>query len=214
MKLTIRKAFNMVEISIVILLLVITILVCIPGIVNNTKEAKVISGWKKTFTEIDSNFELFSINDYETVETICRNNDSSAEVEVFKVLGPYLNVDTSNKPADLKSYRYKFLNGAQIPKNSKYFTRLFAYQENGNIVAFKLLSCQCTDDEPCAVALMDLNGKKHPNRIGKDIFGINIYKHKVEAFGSELSNAELVAECKRNHNGTACSEYYLRGGKF
>ncbi len=214
MRLRFRKAFNMVEISIVMLLIVITVLVCIPAIVNNTKEAKIISSWKKTFTEVDSNFEMFSINDYETVETICKSGVGETEREIFKVLGPYLNVDTSLKPDNLKTYKYKFLNGAQIPKNSKYFTKLFAYQENGNIVAFKLLSCRCGDSEPCATALIDLNGKKHPNRIGKDIFGINIYKHKVEAFGSELSNTELASECRKNNNGTACSEYYLRGGKF
>lgn len=214
MKLMTQKAFNMVEISIVMLLLVITILVCIPAIVNNTKEAKIISGWKKTFTEVDSNFEMFSINDYKTVEEICQSNIEEKETEIFKVLGPYLNVDTSIKPDNLKNYKYKFLNGAQIPKNSKYFTRRFAYQENGNIIAFKLLSCYCTDDEPCAVALMDLNGKKHPNRMGKDVFGINIYKHKVEAFGAEFTNTELAAACRKNNNGVACSEYYLRGGKF
>lgn len=209
-----KYAFNMVEISIVMLLIVITVLVCIPGIVNSTKEAKIISGWKRVFTEIDSNFELFSINDYENVEKICKTNPANLEEEVFKILGPYLNIDYTQKTNALKSYRYKFLNGAQIPKNSRYNTRLFAYQENGSLLAFKLLSCNCNNDSPCAIALIDLNGKKKPNRIGKDIFGINIYKQKVEAFGAEFTNTELIEECKLNKNGTACSEYYLRGGKF
>lgn len=214
MKLISKNAFNMVEISIVVLLIIITVLACIPGIVNNTKEAKIISSWKKIFTEIDSNFELFSINDYETTEKICNSDIEEKEPEIFKVIGPYLNVDFTKNPNTLKTYKYKFLNGSQIPKSSIYFSKFYAYQENGNILVFKLLSCNCSKEKPCAIAFIDLNGKKKPNRIGKDIFGIKIYKHKVEAFGSELTNTELATECKRNHNGVACSEYYLRGGKF
>lgn len=209
-----KTAFNMIEISIVVFLIIITILICIPSIVNNTKEAKTISTWKKTYTEIDSNFELFSINDYETVEKICQSNVKEKEPEIFRVLGPYLNTDFSINPDTLKSYKYKFLNGSQIPKNSIYFTKLFAYQESQGIIAFKLLSCKCDDEKPCAIALIDINGTKKPNRIGKDIFGINLYRNKVEAFGANMSNAELVSECTENKIGTACSEYFLRGGKF
>ena len=37
------KAFNMVEIMIVVCLLVTTVILCIPTIFNNSKEAKILS---------------------------------------------------------------------------------------------------------------------------------------------------------------------------
>lgn len=67
---------------------------------------------------------------------------------------------------------------------------------------------------PCATVLFDMNGVEKPNRIGKDIFGIYIYKNRIEAFGAEFTNDSLERSCSSHSNGMSCSEYYLRGGKF
>lgn len=208
------KAFNMVEIMIVVCLLATTVLLCLPVIFNNTKEARIISGWKKSYAEMHSNFEVFNISDSEVIDTICKSGIENKEKEIFKVISPYLNVDPSKNPAHLKSYHYKFKNGSQVPMQSMVFTKFFSYQENDNIVGFKWLDCECDEKVPCATVLFDLNGTKAPNRIGNDIFGIYIFKNRIEAFGSEFTNQELKQECTKNSNGMSCSEYYLRGGKF
>lgn len=208
------KAFNMVEIMIVICLLVTTVILCLPIIFNNSKEAKIISCWKRSFAEMQSNFEVFNISDAEEMHKICSSNVQEKEPELFKVISPYLNVDLSQNPNTLKSYRYKFKNGAQVPMQSPLFTKFFAYQENGNIVGFKWLNCHCTPKIPCAAVIFDMNGTKAPNRIGKDIFAIHIYRDRIEAFGSELSNEQLERNCNAETNGASCSEYYLIGGKF
>lgn len=208
------KAFNMVELMIVAGLMLTTVILCIPVIFNNSKEAKIISNWKHIYTEMRSNFEVFSISDAEKVERICstRNLDTQ-EKDIFKILSPYLNIDLEKNTNSLKHYHYKFQNGSQVSMQSPVFTRFFSYQENGNIVGFKWLTCECSDEKPCASVLFDMNGTKKPNKIGKDIFGVYIYKNKIATFGSELSNRELARECN-NSNGLSCSEYYLRGGKF
>ena len=243
------RAFNMVELMIVAGLMLTTVILCIPVIFNNSKEAKIISNWKHIYTEMRSNFEVFSISDAEKVERICsiRNLDTQ-EKDIFKILSPYLNIDLEKNTNSLKHYHYKFQNGSQVSMQSPVFTRFFSYQENGNIgilmgimqsivkqlrfmyivcpimyeewsdeerniVGFKWLTCECSDEKPCASVLFDMNGTKKPNKIGKDIFGVYIYKNKIATFGSELSNRELARECN-NSNGLSCSEYYLRGGKF
>lgn len=208
------KAFNMVEIVIVVSLLLTTVILCLPVIFNNSKEAKIISGWKRIYSEMHSNFEVYNVSDLNTVDKICRSNILHQEPEIFKVISPYLNVDLSKDPNTLKSYHYRFKNGAQVPMQSQFFTKFFAYQENGNIVGFKWLTCECSETVPCAAVLFDMNGVKKPNRIGKDVFGIYIYKNRIEAYGSEFSNDELQRECNAHSNGLSCSEYYLRGGKF
>ena len=208
------KAFNMVEIMIVICLLATTVILCLPVIFNNTKEARIVSNWKKSFAEMKSNFEVFNITDAEVIDGICKSNAADKEIEIFKVISPYLNVDTTKDTHRLKHYHYKFKNGSQIPMQSMVFTKLFAYQENGNVVGFKWIDCECSDTIPCATVLLDLNGTKAPNRIGADIFGLYLYKDKIEAFGSDFNNDELKQECNQNSSGMSCSEYYLRGGKF
>lgn len=210
-----RKAFNMVEIMIVVCLLLTTVVLCIPTIFNNSKQARIISGWKRLYGEMQSNFEVFNVGDANTVDKICASNVEAKDVEIFKVISPYMNVDLSKNTADLKSYNYKFKNGAQIPMQSMFFTRFFSYQENGNIVGFKWMTCHCTKERPCATVLFDMNGVEKPNRMGQDIFGVFIYKDRLEAFGAEIKdNDELERDCAGHTNGTSCSEYYLRGGKF
>ena len=208
------KAFNMVEIMIVVCLLMTTVILCIPTIFNNSKQARIISGWKKLYGEMQSNYEVYNVSDAATVEKICKSNITEKETEIFKVVSPYLNVDSSKNPDNLKSYHYKFKNGAQVPMQSLVFTRFFSYQENYNIVGFKWLTCECSQTKPCATVIFDMNGIEKPNRIGKDIFGVYVYKNSIEAFGSELTNQELEKDCNSHSSGLSCSEYYLRGGQF
>lgn len=209
------KAFNMVEIMIVVCLLVTTVILCLPTIFNNSKEARIIANWKRLFLEAQTNFEVFNISDAELIRSVCKSNVEDKENEIFKIISPYLNVDLSRNTKSLKSYHYKFKNGSQIPMQSNIFTKLFAYQENGNIVGFKWLNCNCTETTPCASVLFDMNGIKPPNRIGRDIFGLYLYKNGISAFGSEETDSDkLEKECNGHSSGMNCSEYYLRGGKF
>ena len=199
---------------IVVCLLLTTVILCIPTIFNNSKQARIISSWKKMYGEMQSNFEVYNVSDYDTIRAICKSDVENKEPEIFKIISPYLNVDSGKSVVNLKSYNYKFKNGAQVPMQSMLFTKLFAYQDNDNVVAFKWLSCNCSETKPCATVLFDMNGVNKPNRIGKDIFGVYIYKNKIEAFGSAMSNRELERDCNGHTSGMNCSEYYLRGGKF
>ena len=209
------KAFNMVEIMIVICLLITTVILCIPTIFNNSKQAKIISAWKKSYAEMQSNFEVFNVSDRNKVEAVCQSREiKEKEKEIFKIISPYLNVDLNKNTSSLKFYHYKFKNNAQVSMQSIVFTRFFAFQEDGSIVGFKWLDCNCSSTKPCATVLFDMNGTQKPNRIGKDIFAIYIYKNQIEAFGSKLSNEELQRDCNSHSSGMNCSEYYLRGGRF
>lgn len=208
------RAFSMVEIMIVLCLLLTTVIICIPTIFNNSQEAQIISSWKNLYSEMQTNFEVYNVSDSRVVEKICKSDIELKEPEIFKTISPYLNVDLSKNPNTLKSYHYKYKNGAQIPRQSKVYTKFFSYQENDNIVGFKWLTCNCSENVPCATVLFDMNGTEKPNRIGIDIFAVHIYKNRIEAFGSELSNQKLARECNRRSSGLSCSEYYIRGGKF
>lgn len=208
------KAFNMVEIMIVVCLLLTTVILCIPTIFNNSKEAKVISAWKQLYEETATNFAVYNVSDEQKIDAICKSNTDDKEKEIFKIISPYLNVDLGKNPASLKFYHYKYKNGAQVSMQSQYFTRLFSYQEDGDIIGFKWLSCDCNEKRPCAMVLFDMNGTKAPNRIGTDVFGFFLFKDRIEAFGANMTNEQLEEDCGKHSNGLSCSEYYLRGGRF
>ena len=210
-----NNAFTMAEIAIVVALFVTTIFLCLPFVFNNTKQARLILGWKNVYSELQSNFEIFEISDDNTVTRFCSTNIEDVEDGIFKILAPYLNVDVLaiNKP--VKGYNYRYSSGAQIPFESKYFTKSFYQNENGEIIGFKWMDCACDEITPCAAVVFDMNGKKQPNRLGQDVFGLHIYKGSIKAFGYDLQNFELERECvKGRGSGAACSEFYLRGGRF
>lgn len=208
------KAFNMVEIMIVVCLLATTVILCLPIIFSNTREAKIISSWKRLYTELATNFEVYNVSDYYSIRGLCESSSENLEKDIFKIISPYLNVDFDKNSNNLNHYHYKFKNGSQVSKHSLLYTKNYAYQSNGNIVAFKWITCECDEQTPCAIILFDMNGVDKPNRIGKDIFGMYLYKGRIEAFGSNLDSDKLENECNTNSNGMSCSEYYLRGGKF
>ena len=119
------RAFNMVEIMIVVCLLVTTVILCLPTIFNNSKEARIIAGWKRLFLEAQTNFEVFNISDAELIRSVCKTDVEDKENEIFKIIAPYLNVDLSKSTKSLKSYHYKFKNGSQVPMQSNIFTKLW-----------------------------------------------------------------------------------------
>jgi len=218
LKMKTKSGFNLVEITIVVGLLFTTILLCLPAIFNNTKEAKIISSWKAVYDEVKSNFEIFNINEQNGINLLCSGNKDNIKDAMFEIVAPYLDVNLHEGQGNLNDYSFKFYNGARIPAKSRYFVQKFAYQENGNIAGFNWLNCNCTETEPCATIILDVNGKKPPNRLGKDVFGMFLYKNSIEAFGHDASNDELEKDCNpkkgKSGNGANCSEYYLRGGKF
>ena len=102
------KAFNMVEIMIVVCLLVTTVILCIPTIFNNSKEAKIISGWKRIYAEMQSNFEVFNVSDAEVIEKICRSNVAQKEPEIFKVISHACNTSSILVPTTKEKEEMQF----------------------------------------------------------------------------------------------------------
>ena len=62
--------------------------------------------------------------------------------------------------------------------------------------------------------IFDLNGEDQPNKFGKDVFGVEIYRKTLLPFGHNLSQAALKLDCSRQSSGVYCSEYFLYAGKL
>ncbi|MFA6988857.1 MAG: prepilin-type N-terminal cleavage/methylation domain-containing protein [Candidatus Gastranaerophilaceae bacterium] len=60
----------------------------------------------------------------------------------------------------------------------------------------------------CSYVIVDINGRKNPNTIGKDIFGLYIFPTRVLPFGSD-DNAPPSTDCTDSGKGWGCSAKYL-----
>ena len=104
-----------------------------------------------------------------------------------------------------------------MPSQEHTFSEIYTTDSNATL-AFKWYDSpkieQHTNKLILGILMYDVNGKIGPNVWGKDIFGMNIYKDKLEPFGTSVSNDEVEFDCSRQGTGMYCSTYYLNGGSF
>ncbi len=69
--------------------------------------------------------------------------------------------------------------------------------------------CGATDsgvENVCGVIWLDVNGKKAPNTIGKDVFAFFVLKDEILA--------HPLDDCNLNSEGWGCSSYIIRNGNM
>ncbi len=96
---------------------------------------------------------------------------------------------------------------------------------DGIVYMFALISADCSDsrymrngeNENCGVIAVDLNGKKSPNTVGKDIFHFLINKYNVSPRGADGSSLSLTTQCDpavktSTLNGAGCAARAIKEG--
>ena len=210
-----RRAFSVVEILIVLFIILLVASVFIPLNIANVKQAGCIAKWKNTFAESKYSFQLLRAQNPSMFMPVMTNKQGDS-ASVFNVVKKYLNVDSEKShPAYFANYNYRYLNGRRIGKKSKFYVTNFATLESGVIIGFKLnKNNYIYENSPVGLMLFDINGLNEPNKMGKDIFGVNIYKNGIKPFGEGRSEGAMKANCSPIGTGVLCSKYYLIGGKF
>ncbi len=209
-----RRAFSLVEIAIVLFLIVFVAMIFVPLNISNVEQAERVAKWKNVFDESRYSFELLKAQDPSMFLDF--KNNGYTNTQAFARIKPYLNINNSKSTQEyFKDYEYTFLNGRKVSPKSIFYVNDFATLESGVIIGFRLDKIRHTyRNTPAAMMLFDVNGLNKPNKIGKDIFGINIYENDIKPFGEDHSCPFLKANCSPMGTGTFCSKYYLIGGNF
>lgn len=210
-----KQAFSIIEILIVFFLILMVTSIFVPLNIANVKQAERVVKWKNTFDETKYSFEVLKANNQNLFESLKSNKVMDSQV-AFDMIKPYLNISHEKSTNDyFKNYKYKFLNGRKVKKKSNFYVEDFATLESGVIIGFKLTkNSSIYSNSPIGLMLFDVNGLEKPNKIGKDIFFINVYENEVKALGEGHSTSMLKANCSPIGIGTFCSKYYLIGGNF
>lgn len=210
-----KRAFSIIEILIVFFLILLVASIFVPLNIANVKQAERVVKWKNTFEETKYSFEVLKAKNQNLFESLKLNNAMDSHA-AFKMIKPYLNISNHKSTDDyFKDYKYKFLNGRKVKNNSIFYIKDFATLESGVVIGFKLAkNNHMYSNSPVGIMLFDINGLEKPNRIGKDIFFINVYENEIKAVGEGRSTSVLKANCSPIGTGTFCSKYYLIGGNF
>jgi len=210
-----KRAFTVVEILIVLFLVLMIASIIVPMNVANVRQAEMVAKWKNVYPEADYSFKLLRAQHSELFDTLGKNHDADSS-SVFNTIKAYLNVsEEKSSPKYFEHYKFKFLNGRSVGKKSRYYVKDFATLQSGVIIGFRLNEYRFVGGgEPLGIMLFDINGLAKPNRIGKDIFGVNVFPMAIVPFGEGRSSSDMKANCSPIGVGVMCSKFYLIGGNF
>lgn len=210
-----KNAFTIVEIVIVMFLLILVASVFIPLNMANVAQAERVARWKTTFDEVKYSFDLLKVQQPELFASLSNLKKTDSEA-AFNIIKPYLDLEEEpNQEISFVNYKYKFRNNRKVKENSHFYVKDFAVLKTGVIIGFKLNKTRSfSTRSPFAIMIFDINGFEKPNKLGLDIFGVNVYKDSIKPFGEGRSNSVLKANCSPMGSGAMCSKYYLIGGNF
>lgn len=204
-----QKGFTIIEIVLIFFAIAVIAAVIIPLNLTDMHQAKRVAKWHKVYKELQYSFNLIKIEDG---TILGENPDRMTQGEMFDRIAPYLDIANSENQPDFHKYNYRYRNKTFIKQSSRYYFNDF-FMMNGNVIGSikKNMERDSDNTKPYAYMLVDVNGLEKPNRIGLDIFFINIYNDRISAFGDGYPLMDLKAGCSKIGKGLFCSKYYLVG---
>ncbi len=207
-----RSGFTIIEVVIVFLLILGVTFLILPMSLDNTKHAKMISKWSEKYSEIEYMFSVIRAQEEEKLSNkfSAVSSDEAKKQMVLDTISPFLRI-TSRMPLD---YSQHYMSGMPVMMGDQYYFDVFYKTEANEAVGVKWVMPKCVQGSICAIMSLDINGEDKPNTWGYDVYGINLYKNKIEPVGKGIQQTILKNNCSKRGTGVYCSYYYLIGGKF
>lgn len=207
-----KKAFTIIEVVIVFLLMLGITFFLLPRNLESTKQAKLVAKWSEKFNELEYMFSVIRAQKDSEIKEQFNNikNKDGQEKVLLAAIKPYLRISSEVK----EPYKQFYMNQMEVPPMGRYYFEKFYYTNQSEIISLKLINPECVNDQLCAVMAFDENGIKPPNTWGYDIFGISVLRNGIEPFGKNMDTEVLRNNCSKYGSGVYCSYYYLMGGHF
>lgn len=207
-------SFSLFKLLSIVAILLLMFVILIPFNLINMEQAQRIAKWKSVYENIKYSFSLVKLHEGTIIPSAEESEKVVNEEYIMFRLFPYLNLE-SNEIIKPYKYGYRKMNGSPVIKNSQFYFDKFVKRKDGTIIGLKENNIEAkNENQPLYFMFVDINGKQKPNRIGQDIFIINIFKDSINAMGKGKTHSALKANCSPISSGLYCSEYYLLGGRF
>lgn len=204
------RAFTIVELLLIFFAIVIVSAVIIPLNMTDASQARRVAKWHKVFSELEYSFSILKLNDG---FIFGEEPQKMSQGEMFERVIPVLNIADESKQKGFDKYKYSYRNKTYVKRSSRYYFSDF-FMMNGNVIGSVKKNNEAGNDGPYAYMFVDVNGFQKPNRVGLDIFFINIFNDKITAYGEGYPFPDLKAGCSKIGKGLFCSKYYLVGSNL
>lgn len=180
-----KKAFTLAETLITIGIIGVIAAITIPLLIQKYQEKVTVVMLKKHYSMMQQAYQT-AINEKGSPGDWGLKSSDNIEENILYHLKPYIKIikDCENKKGcwgikySLNGNRYE-----DIDKYSNYYKAILA---DGSIIAVRVNDSEFSDDvHRWAEYMIDLNGDKGPNVLGKDVFNFMFTKTKVKPYGQD-----------------------------
>lgn len=217
MKCFIKLAFTLSEVLIALLVVGIVAAILIPPLVNKSQEMEFHSALKKSFSDLSQASKQIIQDNGGSLANVCKDTyiDQCARDWFAERLSVQkkcrLGITEGCWPNDVLSQK-----GGSFTQNSAALIL-----NNGTLITFSAYATDCsyntgTASNPayiCTHLLIDVNGFKKPNVVGKDIYQVDLTNNNLLPSGNQYERGWYRdpngAGCGPNSSGEGCSAYYL-----
>lgn len=211
-----NKAFTLAEVLITLLIIGVVSSMVIPAIISDAQNQEYKVAWKKTYAIFAQASQRLAMDNGGNIKGLYNTNDAFRNAYL-----PYLQyTKTCNQSTSTG------LNGCWHALNSWFFLSGDPYSWAGDrswtsrvilndgtlVVVGGDQNCNNYDSitGACIEIMVDINGYKKPNTVGKDIFVLIVYENgKVLPMGTSRTN--FAGDCIPSQgSGLGCASEYLK----
>lgn len=235
-----RKGFSLAEILLTITVIGIIASTTIPSLITSVQDTQFKALWKKTFNRLAAATEAIKEDNGGTMLNVTTNNGVYGQLGFATVYSKYMKYlkmcDTwgcTSIPWH-QSYEWSDMSGVPLANGGWHNSGLILV--DGSYIRIHgwggATADECSGNnlgvETCAEIMLDTNGHRGPNMVGKDIFGVHLTKFGIQPWGlppyqgvvpagqygdDQYSYSNCSATAVPNHGGTergwACGYKYL-----
>lgn len=204
-----KRGFTLAEVLITLAIIGVVAALTIPVVVRNYQKTQTVVKLKKVYTTLANTTNLII-----SQEGAVKNWATS----VNNIYGLYrsklkLIRDCGSAEGCIEGSPYKYLSGGQTTDWDTRTDMRKVILADGTQMTMEIVDASCStnnfvtngSNNICAAFLVDLNGLKAPNQIGRDIFEFVLKEKGVEPAGCDIDNI-----CNKNNTGYSCACKVIR----
>lgn len=222
-----NKGFTLAEVLITLAIIGVVSAMIIPTLIQGQQEKATVTALKKTFSTLSSAYtQAEQENGKPDTWGMATGNSPTGDAPMLDKLKPYLKVDKDctdgSSGCFQPSVMYKHLasvNGGwniadnmQVPKlRLADGTLILAILDNANCGRHPGNSVALQDE--CGWYVVDVNGYKKPNQLGKDVFMLYLTRFGIVPWGTALDTTayNFTSDCKNKDTafGYGCAAWVI-----
>ncbi len=207
-----KYAFTLAETLITLVIIGVIAAICMQVLFVNAKKQEVLSKLKKTYSTVSRAIRLSQIDNGCYVDEWYSDTNKNATDYYNTYYKPYFQI--SRRCTDYSDCGYDSYTPWKYAKNTTYNwyisddekTRFFFYLLDGQFIAVQTGSYPDNKvsymSEPDII--VDINGSKKPNIIGRDVFFMVVTEEGIKPYGYNAGTSTINSNCSKSGSGLYC----------